>query len=394
MHRLILKKGREKSLLRRHPWVFSGAMERIHGVPGAGDTVEVVTSKEIFLAQAAYSPHSQIVARVWDWNRESRIDSEFFHKRLHRAVAARQTLVRESNAMRLVHSESDGLPGLVIDRYCDTVVMQVLTAGMERWYQTCADLILQLTGTVRVYERSDAEIRQLEGLIPRVGVLRGTAPPQLVKIREGRLDFWVDIMGGQKTGFYLDQRVNRIRIGEIACEKEVLDCFCHSGGFALHALACGAKSAMCIDTSEAALRLARANLALNNLPENKAAWCEGDVFAILRGLRDDGKRFDLVILDPPKFAPTAAHANRAARGYKDINLLAFKLLRPGGLLATFSCSGGISAELFQKIVAGAALDAGIDAQVIEFFAAAPDHPVALNFPESAYLKGLLCRISG
>ena len=394
MHRLILKQGREKSLLRRHPWIFSGAVERIHGAPEAGDTVEVATSQEKFLAYAAYSPHSQIVARVWDWNRDNRIDSKFFRDRLSRAIAARGALVRESNAMRLVHGESDGLPGLVIDRYGDTLTMQVLTAGAERWYQTCADIVLELTVAARVFERSDAEVRQLEGLAPRVGVLRGSAPPERIKIKEGRLEFWVDVRSGQKTGFYLDQRVNRARVGKLARDKEVLDCFCHSGGFALHALANGAQSVLSIDSSAAALQLARENLALNNLPENKAAWRDGDVFKMLRALRDDGKHFDLVILDPPKFAPTAAHARKAARGYKDINLLAFKVLRPGGLLATFSCSGGISAELFQKIIAGAALDAGVDAQIIEFFAAAPDHPVALNFPESAYLKGLLCRISG
>jgi 23S rRNA (cytosine1962-C5)-methyltransferase len=394
MHKLILKPGREKSLLRRHPWIFSGALAQIQGSPEAGDTVEVVSSQNKFLAYAAYSPHSQIVARVWDWNRDSRIDQNFFHGRLSRAIAARQALVHETNAMRLVYSESDGLPGLIIDLYGDSLVMQVLSAGMERWYQTCADIVLELTGAARVFERSDAEVRQLEGLLARVGALRGTAPLQRIKIGEGRLEFWVDVRKGQKTGFYLDQRVNRARVGALARDKEVLDCFCHSGGFALHALANGAKSIVSVDSSADALQLARENLALNSLPEDKAEWCEGDVFEVLRSLRDQAKRFDMIILDPPKFAPTAASAEKAARGYKDINLLAFKLLRPGGLLATFSCSGGISAELFQKIVAGAALDAEVDAQIVEQFAAAPDHPVALNFPESAYLKGLLCRITG
>ena len=394
MHKLILKPGREKSLLRRHPWIFSGALAQIQGSPEAGDTVEIVSSQAKFLAYAAYSPHSQIVARVWDWNRDSCIDQKFFHGRLSHAIAARQALVHETNAMRLVYSESDGLPGLIVDLYGDSLVMQVLSAGMERWYQTCADIVLELTGAARVFERSDAEVRQLEGLLPRVGALRGTAPPQRIKIGEGRLEFWVDVRSGQKTGFYLDQRVNRVRVGALARDKEVLDCFCHSGGFALHALANGAKSVVSVDSSAEALQLARENLALNSLPEDKAEWCKGDVFEILRSLRDQARRFDMIILDPPKFAPTAASAEKAARGYKDINLLAFKLLRPGGLLATFSCSGGISAELFQKIVAGAALDAEVDAQIVEQFAAAPDHPVALNFPESAYLKGLLCRITG
>ena len=394
MHKLILKPGREKSLLRRHPWIFSGALAQMQGSPEAGDTVEIVSSQAKFLAYAAYSPHSQIAARVWDWNRDSRIDQKFFHDRLSHAIMARRALVHETNAVRLVYSESDGLSGLIVDLYDDSLVMQVLSAGMERWYQTCADIVMELTGATRVFERSDAEVRQLEGLLPRVGALRGTAPPQRIKIDEGRLEFWVDVRKGQKTGFYLDQRVNRARVGALARDKEVLDCFCHSGGFALHALANGAKSVLSVDSSAEALRLARENLALNSLPEDKAEWREGDVFEILRRLRDQARRFDMIILDPPKFAPTAASAEKAARGYKDINLLAFKLLRPGGLLATFSCSGGISAELFQKIVAGAALDAEVEGHIIEFFAAAPDHPVALNFPESAYLKGLLCRISG
>lgn len=394
MHKLILKPGREKSLLRRHPWIFSGALAQIQGSPEAGDTVEIVSSQAKFLAYAAYSPHSQIVARVWDWNRDSCIDQQFFHRRLNHAIMARRALVHETNAMRLVYSESDGLPGLIVDLYDDSLVMQVLSAGMERWYQTCADIVLELTVAARVFERSDAEVRQLEGLLPRVGELRGTAPPQRIKIGEGRLEFWVDVRKGQKTGFYLDQRVNRVRVGALARDKEVLDCFCHSGGFALHALANGAKSVLSVDSSAEALRLARENLALNSLPEDKAEWREGDVFEVLRSLRDEARRFDMIILDPPKFAPTAASAEKAARGYKDINLLAFKLLRPGGLLATFSCSGGISAELFQKIVAGAALDAEVDAQIVEQFTATPDHPVALNFPESAYLKGLLCRITG
>lgn len=394
MHKLILKPGREKSLLRRHPWIFSGALAQIQGSPEAGDTVEIVSSQAKFLAYAAYSPHSQIVARVWDWNRDSCIDQQFFHRRLNHAIMARRALVHETNAMRLVYSESDGLPGLIVDLYDDSLVMQVLSAGMERWYQTCADIVLELTVAARVFERSDAEVRQLEGLLPRVGALRGTAPPQRIKIGEGRLEFWVDVRKGQKTGFYLDQRVNRVRVGALARDKEVLDCFCHSGGFALHALANGAKSVLSVDSSAEALRLARENLALNSLPEDKAEWREGDVFEVLRSLRDEARRFDMIILDPPKFAPTAASAEKAARGYKDINLLAFKLLRPGGLLATFSCSGGISAELFQKIVAGAALDAGLDVQIVEQFTATPDHPVALNFPESAYLKGLLCRITG
>lgn len=391
MNELILKPGREKSLLRRHPWIFSGAVEKIQDSPQAGDTVEIVSSKGVFLAHAAFSPHSQIVARVWDWQEQGRIDAGFFRSRLARAIEMRKNLIQDTDALRLVYSESDGLPGLIVDCYGDTLVLQALSAGAERWRETCADILIELTGAARVFERSDAEVRQLEGLPPRMGVLCGSPPSEVIKIREGRLQFQVNVQAGQKTGFYLDQRSNRAHIGELAEGKEVLDCFCYSGGFSVHALAGGAKSVMSVDASADALTLARQNLELNQLARKNAELQEGDVFEVLRTLRDQSKRFDLIILDPPKFAPTAKFSERAARGYKDINLLAFKLLRPGGLLATFSCSGGISAELFQKIVAGAALDAGVNAQIVEQFAAAPDHPVVLNFPEGAYLKGLLCR---
>ena len=393
MNELILKPGREKSLLRRHPWIFSGAVEKIQDSPRAGDTVKIVSSNGEFLAYAAFSPHSQIMARVWDWQERGRIDDEFFRSRIAHAIEARKNLIQDTDALRLVHGESDGLPGLIVDRYGDTLVLQALSAGAERWRGTCADILIELTGAARVFERSDAEVRQLEGLPPCTGVLRGSAPPEFILIREGRLRFQVNVWAGQKTGFYLDQRSNRARIGRLVENKTVLDCFCYSGSFSVHALAGGAKSVMAVDASENALTQARQNLELNQLSRENVELRQGDVFEVLRTFRDRNDRFDLIILDPPKFAPTAKFSERAARGYKDINLLAFKLLRPNGLLATFSCSGGISTELFQKIVAGAALDAGVDAQIIEPFAAAPDHPVALNFPEGAYLKGLLCRVT-
>ncbi|MGH8750323.1 MAG: class I SAM-dependent rRNA methyltransferase [Burkholderiales bacterium] len=390
--KLILKHGREKSLLRRHPWVFSGAVEKIQGAPQSGDTIEIVSAKGEFLAHAAYSPHSQITARVWDWLKENRIDAGFFRARLGAAIAARKALIHNTDSLRLVHGESDGLPGLIVDRYAGTLVLQVLSAGAEHWRETIADSLLELTGTECIFERSDAEVRQLEGLAPRTGVLRGTLP-ESITIKEGRLQFHVNVQAGQKTGFYLDQRDNRARVGELAAGKNVLDCFCYSGGFSMHALAGGAASLLAADASAEALQLARQNLELNQLPAEKTEWRTGDVFEVLRTLRDQGRRFDLIILDPPKFAPTAKFSQRAARGYKDINLLAFKLLDPNGMLATFSCSGGISSELFQKIVAGAALDAGVEAQIVEHFTAAADHPVGLNFPEGAYLKGLLCHVA-
>jgi 23S rRNA (cytosine1962-C5)-methyltransferase len=296
----------------------------------------------------------------------------------------------QSDAFRLVYAESDGIPGLIVDRYGDVLVLQSLTAGSEAWKETIADILTQETGIETIYERSDADVRELEGLEPKVGVLRGIISNSPTTIHENGLNFCVNLQSGHKTGFYLDQRANRLRLRELAKDKDILDCFCYTGGFTVNALAGGAKSALSIDSSADALTLAKQNLELNHLAVEKTIFLEGDVFQLLRKFRDENRSFDMIILDPPKFAPTAAQAERAARGYKDINLLAFKLLRPGGTLVTFSCSGGIDAGLFQKIVAGAALDAGVDAQIVEHLSQGPDHPVSLHFPEGAYLKGLVC----
>ena len=393
MHKLILKPGREKSLKRRHPWVFSGAVAKVQGEPAAGDTVEVHSATGEFLALAAYSPQSQITARVWDWQKRA-IDGAFFDERVKRALEQRRAL-RESgaaDAIRLVHGESDGLPGVVADRYGDTVVVQLTSAGAERWRETIADTLLQAEGVRRIWERSDAEVRALEGLAPVTAALRGAREPTRITLTENGLEFGIDLEHGHKTGFYLDQRNNRQHARTHARGRDMLDGFCYSGGFALNALAGGARSVTAMDSSADALGLARENAERNRLAG--VNWIEGDVFQLLRKFRDAGKQFDLVVLDPPKFAPTATHAPKAARAYKDINLLAFKLLRPGGLLMTFSCSGGVSADLFQKIVAGAALDAGVEAQIIERLGPGADHSVALNFPEGDYLKGLVCRVSG
>ncbi len=290
---------------------------------------------------------------------------------------------------RLIHAESDYLPGLVVDRYADTLVMQCLTTGVESWRELLADLLLEETRLKDIYERSDADVRELEGLPSRSGIIRGDAP-STITISENDLKFLVNVATGHKTGFYLDQRISRQHVRALAQGREVLDCFCYTGGFTVNALAGEAKSVLAVDSSSAALSLVRENVALNGLPIHQVELREGDVFQVLRKLRDEGRAFDMIILDPPKFAATASQAEKAARGYKDINLLAFKLLRPGGILVTFSCSGGVDAALFQKIVAGAALDAGAAAQIIEHLAQAPDHPVALSFPEGTYLKGLIC----
>lgn len=394
MDALILKPGREKSLLRRHPWVFSGAVARLEGNPAPGATVDLLSAKGDFLARAAYSPHSQIRARVWTFDPSEAVDAAFFRRRISQAIARRARLLPQtrqaSAAYRLIHAESDGLPGLVVDRYAETLVVQFLSTGAEYWKDTLADLLLAETGLSAIYERSDADVRALEGLPLRSASLRGDIGPSPLIILENNLKFRVDLAGGHKTGFYLDQRINRQRVRELAAGSEVLDCFCYTGGFTVNALAGGARSVLSVDSSAEALRLCGENVALNALPIERHAILEGDVFHILRKFRDEGRLFDMIVLDPPKFAPTAAQAEKAARGYKDINLLAFKLLRPGGLLVTFSCSGGVDEALFQKIVASAALDAGVEAQIVERLQQAPDHPVALNFPEGAYLKGLVC----
>jgi 23S rRNA (cytosine1962-C5)-methyltransferase len=388
---VTLEAGRERSLRQRHPWIYSGAIARAEPGLASGDIVEVRSAGGEFLARAAYSPASRIRARVWTFDSAEPIDAAFFARRVARAVAARSPLLgREHSGCRLVYGESDGLPGVVADRYDDTVVVQLLSAGAERWRDAIVAALVAAVKPACVYERSDAEVRGLEGLAPSSGVRYGTLP-EAVTFVEGGIRYRVDVVGGQKTGFFLDQRDNRAAVRARAAGGDVLDLFCHSGGFALSALAGGAAHVVAVDSSAGALALARENLARNDFGAERVEWREADVFSELRRLRDARAQFDLVVLDPPKFAPTAAHAERAARAYKDVNLLGLKLLREGGLLATFSCSGGVDAALFRKIVAGAAVDAGTDATIVARLAASVDHPVTLAFPESEYLKGLLLR---
>ncbi len=386
-NRIVIKAGREKSLRHRHPWIFSGAIERIEGEPAMGETVEVIAQDGAFLARAAYCPESQIRARVWSFDPAEAIDTAFLERRLQAAIDRRSTLAPGSNGMRLVHGESDGLPGLVADRYGDVVVVQLLSAGAERWREAWAPLLAKLAGARAVYERSDVEVRTLEGLQPRVGPLLGEAPGA-VRIEEDGIAYEVDVANGQKTGFYLDQRDNRALAASLAPGLEVLNAFCYTGGFSLAALKGGAARVESIDTSEEALEGARRNLTLNNLDASRAEWIAADVFAHLRRYRDQGRKFGLIVLDPPKFAPTEKHVPNAARAYKDINLWAMKLLAPGGHLLTFSCSGAIAPDLFRKIVAGAAADAKVDAQVRRHLGPSADHAVSIHFPEGEYLKGL------
>jgi len=394
MYEVKLKKKREKALLRRHPWIFASAIHTLRGSPDSGETVRIISNVGEFLGWGAYNSDSKIRIRVWSWDEKETVTRHFFKKKLSRALSFRDNLFGQDNstAIRLVHAESDGLPGLIVDRYNNTLVVQFLSAGVERWRELLIELLLELTNVSTIYERSDSEIRILEGLPKRAGTVYGDELEELLEIEEAGIHYYVNIKSGHKTGFYLDQKINRTIIRGFTAGKDVLDCFCYTGGFSLNALAGIANSVVAIDTSRDTLSIAQENEIQNGYGENSVKWLEGDVFEQLRNFRDENRSFDLIILDPPKFAHTPAGLQRAARGYKDINLLAFKLLRDKGTLFTFSCSGGVDQRLFSKIVADAALDAGVETRVMYYLYQSPDHPVALNFPEGLYLKGLIVKI--
>ena len=393
MGTIILKPGREDSLKRRHPWVFSGAVAEVKGNPGNGETVDILASDGTWLAAGAYSPHSQIRVRIWSFLQGEAIGPEFFRERLEHAITLRKCLLegKETTACRLVNAESDCLPGLVVDRYHDFLVCQFLSSGAEFFKD---EIVSHLTGIPRtkgIYERSDTDTRSMEGLEPRAGTLWGEDPPELIEINEHGLRFLVDIRKGHKTGFYLDQCENRLAVAGFSKDSEVLNCFSYTGAFGLWAIKGGAAQVTNVESSPEALAIGLRNAEINDM-DQKFLCLEDDVFQVLRGLRDADRKFDLIILDPPKFAASAKQVARASRGYKDINLLAFKLLKPGGTLFTFSCSGHVPPDLFQKIVADAALDARREAQIIRYLGQSSDHPVSLAFPEGHYLKGLIVKV--
>ncbi|MCC9596423.1 MULTISPECIES: class I SAM-dependent rRNA methyltransferase [unclassified Rubrivivax] len=388
MKTIRLREGKERSLQRRHPWVFQGSIEK--GKADAGETVRVDAADGSFLAWGAYSPNSTIRVRAWSFEASERIDADFFQRRIARALALRARLPVASDGVRLIHGEADGLPGLVVDRYGDLLSVQFLSVGSVRWKDVIADALMAQTGARGLYERSDASVRSLEGLEPVTGWLRGGGGTE-VTIREHGWKLTLDVATGHKTGFYLDQRDNRARFAELVRQQgaqRVLNCFCYTGGFSVAALAGGARHVTSIDSSAPALERVQAHVELNGFDAARSRTQDADVNQFLRDELKAGQRYDAIVLDPPKFAPTAAHAERASRAYKDINRLALKLLEPGGLLLTFSCSGGISADLFHKIVAGAAMDAGVDGAILARLEGAPDHPTTLFFPEGEYLKGL------
>ena len=400
MNTVTLKPSKEKSLLRRHPWVYANAIDRVDGKPAAGATVIVRAHDGRFLARAAYSPHSQIRVRVWSFDENEPIDHAFFKRRVQRAVAHRRAMVRDTGAVRLIFGEADGLPGLIVDYYIaddagarGQLVCQFMAAGVEAWKEAIVAALVAATGCPHVYERSDVSIREKEGLEQTTGVLAGDPPPDTLITVENGVRYHVDVRSGHKTGFYVDQRENRALVQAFAGERDVLNCFCYTGGFSLAALKGGAKRVVSIDSSGEALALAQQNVAANGFDAARASWLDADAFKTLRRLYDEGERFDLVVLDPPKFAPSREHVDRAARAYKDINLTGLKLLRPGGLLFTYSCSGAIDAQLFQKIVAGAAADARVDARILKRLGAGVDHSLLTAFPEGEYLKGLLLQIA-
>ena len=401
MDQVILKSGREKPVRQHHPWLFSGAVARVKGDAADGDIVDVVSSDGAWLARGTLNRKSQIVVRLLTWNESETIDEAFLRSRLERALAGRTVLASSSDttAYRLVNAESDGLPGLIVDRYGDWLVAQFLTLGIEHWKNQIVDLLIRHDGILPymrgVYERSDVDVRAKEGLPQAAGVLAGEEPPDLVEIRENGLRFLVDVRRGHKTGFYLDQRDNRRKVAPYLHGRDVLNGFAYTGAFAVYALAAGAKSVVNVDTSAEMLVLARRNVGLNPMGQDPSGLVEhvtGDVFAELRRFRAEGRTFDAIILDPPKFAHSDQQLKRAARGYQDINRVAMNILRPGGILATFSCSGLVSPDLFQKIIFSASLEAEREVQIVEKLSQSTDHPILATLPESEYLKGFVCRV--
>jgi 23S rRNA (cytosine1962-C5)-methyltransferase len=400
---IIIRGDREKMFEKRHPWVFSGAIQSVAGDPTDGDMVALRGESGAFLARGYWNHQSQINVHVLSWDEGQVIDDEFWRVRLQRSISGRvvenaQHEHGTPNAYRLVNAESDGLPGLIVDRYGDWLVIQALTLGIERRKQLMAKLLVELLSPAGIYERSDVEIRTKEGLTPITGLLAGRKPPPVIEIDENGRRFLVDVYNGHKTGFYLDQRDNRailgnwLRFDPQADTRVVLNCFSYTGGFTVYALDGMARRVINVDASADALALARQNVTLNGLSARDEDYIVGDVFDVLRQYRSAGQQFDLIVLDPPKFAQNQRQVERACRGYKDINLLAFQLIKPGGMLMTFSCSGLVDTDLFQKVVFGALIDAKREAQILVRLGASPDHPISLTFPEGAYLKGLLCRV--
>ncbi|MBO5306577.1 MAG: class I SAM-dependent methyltransferase [Lentisphaeria bacterium] len=394
MIEMRLKKEREKSLLRKHLWIFSGAVEAFSDSPECGETVRVTDHSGKFLAYAACSPQSQLIGRVWSFNENMPPGKELFQQRIREAAEFRRFLGLDDpeGGCRLINSEADGLPGLVVDRFGEFLVMQISAAGVERFREEFVELLMKELGAKGIYERSDLPVRAKEGLAERTGLAAGEQPPNPIIIRENGMRFAVDVRHGQKSGFYFDQRESRRAVAKYADRRTVLNCFSYTGGFAVAALKAGAKHVINVDSSSPALRQAAHNLEMNKINKEQFENVPGDVFEILRQYAAEKRKFDMVILDPPKFVDSQRNLTRGCRAYQDIARLGFQLLNPGGLLFNFSCSGLMTPELFQKITADAALAANTDGTIVEKLHQSPDHNIPLSTPETFYLKGLITRI--
>lgn len=394
MHRISIKKGKEKAIRQQHPWIFSGAIEKISGKPQNGEVVEVADFQDNFLAYGFYNAQSRVAVRVLSWDSNQKIDANWWRMRIQQAVNARRDLLesKETNTCRLIFSEADFLPGLIVDRYADFLSVQILSSGMEQFKSVWLDELQKLLKPKGIFDRSDANARSHEGMEASSGVLWGEAPPDFIQVMENGIQYEVNIAEGQKSGFYCDQRDNRKKVAAHVKGKKVLDCFCYSGGFTLNALAAGAASVTSVDSSALAIETLQRNLKLNTLKKPKQQSIQSDVNKQLREFKESGEKFDVIVLDPPKYAPSRSALDKAARAYKDLNRLAMLLLNQGGLLATYSCSGAVDIDTFKQILAWAALDAGKEVQFIDQFAQPEDHPVRASFPEGEYLKGLLCRV--
>ena len=395
MYSVRLKKGKEKAVKQLHPWVFSGAIDQLKGKPENGDIIMVTDSNNDFLAYGFYNSQSRVAVRLLEWNLETEINESWWQKKIRKAVKYREELDTEkTNTYRLIFSEADYLPGLIVDRYADFLSVQILTTGMERIKHVLLDELQALLDPKGIFERSDASARAHDGMEASPGgVLMGAEPPNFVSVKENGIFYHINIAEGQKSGFYCDQRDNRKLISDQAQGKRVLDCFSYSGGFSLNAMKAGASEVISVDSSAPALETLKRNIDINSLNKIPHRLIQSDVNKQLRIFREENEKFDLIILDPPKYAPSRSALTKASRAYKDLNRLAMLLLAEGGLLATFSCSGAVDISLFKQIIAWAALDAGKEVQFIHQFAQPADHPVRSSFPEGEYLKGLLCRVS-
>ena len=394
MVEIKLKKGKEKAVLQRHPWVFSGAVDKIKGKADNGDVVKVIDNSGDFLAYGYFNDQSRVAVRLIEWNEETQIDEDWYEQKINQAVAARADLLKaeDTNALRLIFSEADFLPGLIVDKYADFLSVQILSTGIEKAKDIIIDKLCKALNPTGIFDRSDATARTHEGITAENGLLWGEAPAEFIAVKENGITYHINIAEGQKSGFYCDQRDNRLLLAAYAKGKSVLDCFSYSGGFSLNAMQNGAREVTSVDSSVLAIETLKQNIELNKFVKHKHTAIQSDVNKQLRAFKEEGKKFDIVVLDPPKYAPSRSALDRAARAYKDLNRLGMLLLEPGGLLATFSCSGAVDIETFKQIIAWAALDAGKEVQIVKQFSQPEDHPVRISFPEGEYLKGLLLRV--